>query len=368
MTDEATVPLRRRGPARGRRAAQWAAMVALSAAFVIVLMLVRLPAALLIGPMAAAVIVAVSGGRPGAPKGVFVLAQGVIGCMIARGVPVSVVGEIAKDWPLALFSVVSVVIASNALGYALAKRGSLPGTTAVWGSSAGAASAMTLMSESFGADIRLVAFMQYARVVMVVLAASLVSRLWATPGAELAVVWWPPVDWPAFGLTLAVAWAGALAGRALKIPAGALLTPLALTIALQWSGLLKPELPEWLLAAAYAIVGWSIGLRFDRAIFLHAARAMPRIVGSILVLIALCGGIAAALHYLAGVDPLTAYLATSPGGADSVAIIAASSSAIDLPFVMALQTLRLIVVILTGPAVARFVARRVEREALPKVA
>jgi membrane AbrB-like protein len=224
------------------------------------------------------------------------------------------------------------------------------------------------MSESFGADIRLVAFMQYARVVMVVLAASLVSRLWATPGAELAVVWWPPVDWPAFGLTLAVAWAGALAGRALKIPAGALLTPLALTIALQWSGLLKPELPEWLLAAAYAIVGWSIGLRFDRPIFLHAARAMPRILGSILILMALCGGVAAALHYVAGVDPLTAYLATSPGGADSVAIIAASSSAIDLPFVMALQTLRLLVVIFTGPAVARFVARRVERGPQPKVA
>ncbi|MFC7053885.1 AbrB family transcriptional regulator [Hansschlegelia quercus] len=350
------------------RAAQWIALTALSFAFVITLMLVRLPAALLIGPMAAAVILALSGARPGAPRGVFVLAQGVIGCMIARGVPVAVVGEIAKDWPLALFSVVSVVIASNILGYALAKRGGLPGTTAVWGSSAGAASAMTLMSESFGADIRLVAFMQYARVVVVVLAASVVSRLWATPGAELAIDWWPPVDWPAFGLTLVVAWAGALAGKALKIPAGALLTPLALTIALQWSGLLTPELPEWLLAAAYAIVGWSIGLRFDRAIFLHAARALPRIMSGIVALIALCGGIAAALHYFAGVDPLTAYLATSPGGADSVAIIAASSSAIDLPFVMALQTLRLIVVILTGPALARFVARRVERARLPGVA
>ena len=37
----------------------------------------------------------------------------------------------------------------------------LPGTTALWGTSPGAASVMTIMAESYGADMRLVAFMQY---------------------------------------------------------------------------------------------------------------------------------------------------------------------------------------------------------------
>ena len=54
---------------------------------------------------------------------------------------------------------------------------------------------------------------------------------------------------------------------------------------------------------------------------------------------------------------LTAYLATSPGGADSVAIIAASSSHVDVPFVMAMQMARFILVLLVGPALARAVAR-----------
>lgn len=360
MDSPVTHPLRAAGLARLPRGLQWAGMVALSAALVALLERVHLPASLLIGPMAAAVVVALSGGTAKAPRGVFFLAQGIIGCMIGRGVPLSVVGEIANDWPLALGSIFAVLIFSNGLGWALAKYSSLPGTTAVWGSSPGAASAMTLMSESFGADIRLVAFMQYARVVMVVLSASIVSRLWAAPGEQIPTVWLPSIDWPAFAVTLAVAWIGAIGGRALRLPAGALLGPLALTIALQWSGVLTPELPEWLLALAYAIVGWSIGLRFDRAIFLHAARALPMIMGAILILIALSGCVAVALHVFAGVDPLTAWLATSPGGADSVAIIAATSKTIDLPFVMTLQTLRLIVVILTGPAVARFIARRVE--------
>ena len=91
------------------------------------------------------------------------------------------------------------------------------------------------------------------------------------------------------------------------------------------SHLLAITLPPWLLAICYALVGWSIGLRFTRGIVLHAAKQLPKIFASIFTLIAMCGGLGFALHEAAGTDPLTAYLATSPGGADAVAIIAASS-------------------------------------------
>jgi uncharacterized membrane protein AbrB (regulator of aidB expression) len=58
---------------------------------------------------------------------------------------------------------------------------------------------------------------------------------------------------------------------------------------------------------------------------------------------------------MVGIDPLTAYLATSPGGMDSAAIVGASTK-VDLSFVMALQTVRFMVVLLVGPALSRFVA------------
>jgi uncharacterized membrane protein AbrB (regulator of aidB expression) len=61
-----------------------------------------------------------------------------------------------------------------------------------------------------------------------------------------------------------------------------------------------------------------------------------------------------------GVDPLTAYLATSPGGMDSVAIIAAASDTVNVSFVMALQTARFLFVLVLGPAIARLVARWVK--------
>jgi uncharacterized membrane protein AbrB (regulator of aidB expression) len=114
-----------------------------------------------------------------------------------------------------------------------------------------------------------------------------------------------------------------------------------------------------LMAGCYAVVGWIIGLRFTREIVVYAARMLPRITTSILMLIIVCGGLAWVLHLALGTDMLTAYLATSPGGADSIAIIAASSK-VDLPFVMAMQTARFLLVILIGPSLARMVARRTQ--------
>jgi membrane AbrB-like protein len=119
------------------------------------------------------------------------------------------------------------------------------------------------------------------------------------------------------------------------------------------------QLPQWLLAVSYAAVGWSIGLNFTRPILRHATRALPQIIGSIIVLIAFCGGLAWLISHILGIDPLTAYLATSPGGMDSVAIIAAAAQNVDISFVMALQSARFLVVLLVGPSVARLVARSI---------
>ena len=119
------------------------------------------------------------------------------------------------------------------------------------------------------------------------------------------------------------------------------------------------QLPPWLLALSYAMVGWSIGLNFTRPILRHAARALPQIIASIVALIAFCGGLAFVISRMLGIDPLTVYLATSPGGMDSVAIIAAAAQNVDITFVMALQSARFLVVLLIGPSVAKLVARNV---------
>jgi membrane AbrB-like protein len=226
--------------------------------------------------------------------------------------------------------------------------------------SPGAASVMTIMAESYGADIRLVAFMQYLRVVGVAAVASLVAKMFGVSAAHgpSAIVWFPPVAWLPLAETLTLAVFGPLIARLLRIPAGAFLVPLVGGAVLTHLGWMTIELPTWLLAASYAFVGWNIGLRFTRPLLLHAARVLPLIVGCTLVLIAICGAVAALMVVGAGVDPLTAYLATSPGGSDSIAIIAASTN-VDVSFVMAMQTFRMITVMFLAPVLTKFIAKRI---------
>lgn len=337
---------------------QWALLLALSVLFALGFIALRLPAALLLGPMAAAILVAASGGSARLPFPPFFAAQAIIGCMIADKLPLSLAGEVARNWPIFIGGVLSVIFAASLLGWLLARWRVLPGATAVWGSAPGAATAMTLMSESYGADMRLVALMQYLRVVCCAVVASFVARLWTdgSGGAPPPIVWLPAVPLLPFAATLALAAVGVAAGLGRRIPGGAMLTPLALGLALKAIFGMSFALPPWLLAMSYAIVGWGVGVRFTPDILGHAARALPRVLAAILALIAICGGFAVVLHFVAGVDALTAFLATSPGGADSVAIISASSK-VDMPFVMAMQMTRFILVILFGPLLARFIAQ-----------
>ena len=342
----------------GVQAIRWGALFFVSALIVYVLESVHLPAALLLGPMLAAILFAGFEKQVVVPQAVGLMAQGVIGCMIATTIPLSILGELARDWPLFLAGVVAVIVAACSLGWVLAKLQVLPGTTAIWGSFPGAASAMTIMADSFGADMRLVAFMQYLRVVCVSVVASTIARIWVGhSGTPLpAMVWFPPVDWLALAATILLIVVSFFVTRRFKIAAGIFLLPMILGIVLQNTGLMKIELPPWLLAASYTLVGWTIGLRFTRPILAHAARALPRVLGSILLLIAICGLFAVVLVKFAGIDPLTAYLATSPGGADSVAIISASSN-VDVPFVMAMQLARFLVILVAGPMLAKLVVK-----------
>ncbi|MBX3580289.1 MAG: AbrB family transcriptional regulator [Rhizobiaceae bacterium] len=345
------------------RTAQWVALLFLSALLAAGLDYAGLPAAFLIGPMIAAIIAGTSGATVRVPKVLFGSAQGVIGCLIAASISFEILVTFSDEWLLVTLIVSATLAASSFLGWFISRFRSLPGTTAVWGSAPGGSTAMVLMAGAFGADVRLVAFMQYLRVIIVSLAAALIARLWVDTGsAEIPPhIWFPAIDWPAFGSMIATASAGGLLGRLLRLPSPYFLGAAILGGLLHIGFDVPLQLPHWVLVSSYALIGWSIGLNFTGALLSHAARALPQIVGSILALMAFCGGLAWILSHELGIDPLTAYLATSPGGLDSVAIIAAASNGVDMSFVMALQGCRLVFVLAFGPYLARLISRWVRQ-------
>ena len=340
--------------------AQWGILMATSVPLAALFELIALPAVLLLGPMIAGIVVGSNGGTIRPPRLPVLAAQTIVGCLVARTITGDIVLRFLKDWPLFLSVVMAIIATSTALGWILARLKVLPGTTAIWGTAPGGASIMMLMSAEFGADARLVAFMQYLRVVLVAAVASVVARLWVGASADVMpdIVWFPAMHWQDFIGTLLIAGVGGVVGFGLRIPAGGLLVPMIVGAVLEGTGLVTISLPPWLLAISYAFLGWSVGLGFTREILVHVSRVLPQVLLAISTMIGVSGGLAVALVYGAGIDPMTAYLATSPGGMDSVAIIAASSNA-DLSFVMALQTLRLVIVLITGPALARFISQHI---------
>lgn len=337
----------------------WAALFLLSLAGGTVLTALHFPAAVLLACMVSGIVLSSGGLTMAVPTPLFALSQGVLGCLMAQSLRPEILHQVVTDWPIFLGATLSIIVASAMLGWLLMRWQTLPGTTAVWGLAPGAASAMVLMAQEYGADVRLVAFMQYLRVVIVTACASLVAHLWAPQSASAVadVAWFAVANQGNLSSTLLIAFGGSIVARRLKIPAGPMIAPLILATLLQGMGVLVIELPPVLLGVAYATIGWSIGLRFNAVILQHAFRALPQVLGAIGVLMAVGAIIAYALTRWADFDGLTAYLATSPGGADSVAVIAATT-AVDAGFVMAMQVGRFAMVLVFGPHVSKFVAER----------
>ncbi|MDR1520100.1 MAG: AbrB family transcriptional regulator [Planctomycetota bacterium] len=343
-------------PARLR----WALLAGLTLIFSFILVSLRLPAGILMGAMGAAIVMALAEGQIQTPGIAFSLAQGMVGCLVAGSISPATLDTIGRNWPFFISMVLSVSAISTFLGWLLARTRILPGSTAIWGTSPGAALLMTLMSENFGADSRLVAFMQYLRVLTVTLFATTLPLVWdiaiaASPPERAAEIFDPGSIFLALGLAVA----GTFLRGLCHFPSGPMLLPILVLPFLAAAGLGPLRLPWQLYAASYCVVGWNVGMRFTRSIVSYALHAFSRILATILAMIAACGILAWIFVAAAGIDPLTALLASCPGGMDTVAIITASIGG-DVPLVMAVQTGRFIFVLLTGPAVAAFISKRLE--------
>lgn len=308
---------------------------------------IGLPAALFLGPMAVAVSMGVMGTTIRVPQLFFRSGQGVVGLMVAKSVTLSVLLALSRDWHLMLLVTALTILLSAGVGLGLASLNRIPADAAAWGTAPGAASAMIAMAEEYGSDGRLVACMQYIRVVCVVMLGAWISHVFVASSSQHVAnaIIEAPFTWLGLGTTLALAFLGALSGN--FVPAGALLTPIIVGSALQLTGWLDITLNGTLLALAYGAIGAYIGLRFDRATVIQVAGMIPTIILANLVLILLCTFLAWPLSHFFEKDFLSVFLATSPGGLDAMAIIAVETGS-DASFVVALQTLRLIGVVVAG--------------------
>lgn len=342
-----------------RLAAHWLALALGSALLGALLLAWHVPAAVLLGCMLVSMALALRGTDLAVPRPVFALAQGLMGCLMGHSLQPQHLGSVVQDWPVFLGATVLLIVVSTLLGVWLMRRQVMPGTTALWGMTPGAATAMVVMAEDYGADARLVAFMQYTRVLVVTLVSALVARavLGPAPEGAASTALWAGANASGLATTAALVLGGVLLAPRVPLPGGALVLPLLGTALVQGLWGLEPALPPALMGLAYAVLGWSVGLRFTHAIALHALRTLPQVLLCIALLMLVGLVTATALVLGTGMDPLSAFLATCPGGADSMAVIAATST-VDSGFVMAMQLARFLIVLVLGPGLSQWLARR----------
>jgi len=290
------------------------------------------------------------------PAPALLAAQAVVGVALGSEVAPSALGGLAGAWSIVLLTVVLTLGLSAAVALGLARLSRLDRLTAVVGMLPGAAPALIAVGDELGADARVVATMQYGRVLLVVASVPLLvlalgaDRGGATGGGA------PASDTPggvAPALAAGAAAAGGFAVAALaRLPAASLVGPLALSALATVTGAATIHVPAAVADAAFVVVGASVGLSFDRPSLRRIGRLAPGIAAAVLVLTAVCAGLAVALLRALDTDPVTAYLATTPGGISSV-LAAALDTGADLTVVIAVQTMRLMLLALVAPFAAR---------------
>jgi membrane AbrB-like protein len=305
---------------------------------------------------------------PAVSTNAFRVAQAVTGVSLGVYVQSSSLNAVADAWlPVAIVSAATLGL-SLLCGWALVRTVGLDPPTAALGMVAGGASGIVGMARELGADDRLVAVMQYLRVlVVVVLTPILVAVAFSHPhGADAGPV---PSDAPLvgslrdWGLMLAALALGAAVAVASRTPAGSLLAPM-IVAAILTLVVGDFHVPAIVREPAFAAIGLQVGLRFTPKLVRQAGRLLGPTLLCIVGLLLACFGLALLLAATTDASLLDAYLATTPGGLYAV-LAAAFGTGADTTFVIAVQTLRLFVMVLLAPVVVRRIVLRNDARIVP---
>ncbi|MCV7302293.1 AbrB family transcriptional regulator [Mycobacterium barrassiae] len=304
---------------------------------------------------------------PRAVRASTLAAQGVLG--VATGLLVREISSSAldaSDWAAVLAVAVGTLAICVAGGALLSMHRGISPLTGALSLVAGGSSGVVSIARELGGDDRVVAAVQYLRVALITAAMPFVVAVVyggtaADPSPDAATS--PPLF---FGLPLiaVIVVAGAVLGHAVRLPAAGLLGPMAITVALELSGLLAGlDVPVLLVQAAALLIVWQTVLDLNRESIRAIRRILPTALTLIVVLNLVVAGFGVLLANAAGLSQLDGYLATSPGGIYAVLGTTLGSES-NVAFVMTSQVVRVVLMLFAAPFVAklflRFTPRSVE--------
>ncbi|PQP23003.1 AbrB family transcriptional regulator [Rhodococcus opacus] len=346
-----TAPLRRHG-------LRWFALITLSVGGWVLGESVGLTAAGLFSALIVAATLAVTGWGPArVPRPLGKLAQGVLASAVGLMVHRDTIAGLGSMWVPVVSIAAATLALSVAAGALLALHRDVDAVTGSLAMTAGGATGLVAMARELGGDDRVVAVVQYLRVALVVVSMPMIVTFGfrADTGAETVTgtegggsEWYVALPFLALFIV-----GGIAVATLVRLPAPATLGPLAVSAGFElggWSDAVA--VPPMLMTGALILIGWQAGLAFDRASLRAIRRILPYAALLTLLVGAACAGLGVLLSHLTGVSLLEAYLATTPGGLAAVLAVSASTAS-NVTFVAAAQVLRLVIMLVTTPIMAK---------------
>lgn len=295
--------------------------------------LAHLPLGYLLGSLVAVGVPAVMGWR--------VLGQGinmpmrlrmsfvpVIGVSIGGAFTPAVARE-ALEWGPSLLALVVFIPVAHAVGYFIYLRGGLSRETAFFGAVPGGLIESVQLGEEAGANVGLLTLLQFLRLILTIIAVPII--FWALTGQAVGSASGVKMAGADAALSvqdvvilLACGVVGALIAKSLRIPAGIITGPLALSALVHVSGLVEGVPPQWLISMTQVVLGTGLGARFAGLDLSLMRRAGVLALVNGVVALAIAFAFALTLHALVGEPVAAVFLAFAPGGLAEMSLIALS--------------------------------------------
>ena len=314
--------------------------------------LLDLPLPFLFGPMAASLLIALSGGKIEGFGSISVFARTVLGVAVGA----SITPEVVHDLPVIAGSVALIPFylgIIGVLGYAYFRRFCrFDPATAYFSAMPGGLQDMILFGEEAGGNPRTLSLIHATRVLVIVAIAPIL--LTGVYGTTLAHPIGNPaleIPWQELVLMLVAALAGWKIAERLGLFGASILGPMIAAAVLSLSGLLHSRPPAEAILACQFIIGTGIGVHYVGI----TLRELRQIVGAAALYVLLLAVVAAAFAWIATAygfaGPVETFLAFVPAGQAEIAILAIAAGA-DLGFVVTHHLVRITLIILGAPLVA----------------
>lgn len=329
----------------------------------------QIPAGWLIGALLVGAFYRLKIGELSLPPYVFPFALSLIGANIGLTMKISMFTQVASYFVPLIISLIAILLGSWLLSRLLARYSTLDPKTALFCCVPGGASVMLALSQEYGADQRIVAAFQSARVMVVVLAipvlAGVVASITGAGGGSHAAAHAASAAhegtlfFPGFRFLCVLAVMALALGlaRVLKIPAAQFLYAMLLAFLLNQFVVHIGALPNIVTGLGQVLLGANIGLRFDRDA-LKQLKKIGWLSASILGLfLVLTFAISLIFFWMTPLDYVTSMLSMSPGGAPQMSSTATVLH-LDASIVASVQLIRLLIIFLLLPVVIPFLMKK----------